>query len=134
METTVILSRTHSSKIIPYKTNFRSPRFKARHDVKMNVDFNRTVSNFSDIKQNFTFTTETNMSYWNQSDFFHNLTNNSELEYDYQTLNTTAKDDLWSSCKEWTPAQHNLFQTANFFFAAAFLVPGNFKQSVLLVR
>ncbi|XP_048520992.1 blood vessel epicardial substance-A isoform X2 [Dendroctonus ponderosae] len=37
-------------------------------------------------------------------------------------------------CKEWTPAQHSLFQTANFFFAAAFLVPGSFKQSVLLVR
>ncbi|CAG9840106.1 unnamed protein product [Diabrotica balteata] len=100
----------------------------------MNVDFNHTLSNFTDIKPNFTYTTETNMSYWNQSDFFHNLTNNSELEYDYQTLNSTAKEDLWTSCKEWTPAQHNLFQTANFFFAAAFLVPGSFKQSVLLVR
>lgn len=46
----------------------------------------------------------------------------------------TIDDESWAMCKEWTPAQHSLFQTANFFFAAAFLVPGSFKQSVLLVR
>ncbi|XP_057665400.1 blood vessel epicardial substance-B-like [Diorhabda carinulata] len=134
METTVILSRTYSSRIVPYKTNFRSPRFKTRHEVKMSVSLNHSIANFSEIRENFNHSNETNMSYWNQSDFFHNLTNNSELEYDYQMVNSTGKNDLWSSCKEWTPAQHNLFQTANFFFAAAFLVPGSFKQSVLLVR
>ncbi|XP_063219900.1 popeye domain-containing protein 3-like isoform X2 [Bacillus rossius redtenbacheri] len=37
-------------------------------------------------------------------------------------------------CEEWEAAQHNLFQTANIFFAAAFLVPRNFRQSLLLLR
>ncbi|GLH03039.1 Blood vessel epicardial substance [Gryllus bimaculatus] len=37
-------------------------------------------------------------------------------------------------CLEWEAAQHNLFQTANLFFAAAFLVPRSFKQSLLLLR
>lgn len=40
----------------------------------------------------------------------------------------------WSFCLEWSAAQHNLFQFANLFFAAAFCVPPSFKQSVLLVR
>lgn len=38
------------------------------------------------------------------------------------------------SCEEWEPAQHNLFQLANFFFAVAFMVPRNFKMGVLLMR
>lgn len=38
------------------------------------------------------------------------------------------------SCEEWEPAQHNLFQLANFFFAVAFMVPRNFKMSVLILR
>lgn len=38
------------------------------------------------------------------------------------------------SCVEWEAAQHNLFQTANLFFAAAFIVPRSFKQSLLLLR
>ncbi|XP_049840316.1 blood vessel epicardial substance-like, partial [Schistocerca gregaria] len=37
-------------------------------------------------------------------------------------------------CLEWEAAQHNLFQTANLFFAAAFLVPRSFKQSLLVLR
>ncbi|KAJ9591756.1 hypothetical protein L9F63_001692 [Diploptera punctata] len=37
-------------------------------------------------------------------------------------------------CVEWEAAQHNLFQTANLFFAAAFIVPRSFKQSLLLLR
>ncbi|XP_023710710.1 blood vessel epicardial substance-A isoform X2 [Cryptotermes secundus] len=39
-----------------------------------------------------------------------------------------------ASCVEWEAAQHNLFQTANLFFAAAFIVPRSFKQSLLLLR
>ncbi|XP_021936877.1 blood vessel epicardial substance-A-like isoform X2 [Zootermopsis nevadensis] len=43
-----------------------------------------------------------------------------------------GEDD--ASCVEWEAAQHNLFQTANLFFAAAFIVPRSFKQSLLLLR
>lgn len=73
---------------------------------------------------------------WNSSDV--NLLNasNTDFDYDYHMLNSTmvTTKESWALCKEWTAAQHNLFQTANFFFAAAFLVPCSFKQSVLLVR
>lgn len=37
-------------------------------------------------------------------------------------------------CDEWEAAQHKLFQAANLFFAAAFLVPRSFKASVLALR
>ncbi|XP_015108580.1 blood vessel epicardial substance [Diachasma alloeum] len=37
-------------------------------------------------------------------------------------------------CDEWESAQHKLFQVANLFFAAAFLVPRSFKASVLALR
>lgn len=37
-------------------------------------------------------------------------------------------------CDVWEEAQHNLFQTANMFLAAAFIVPKNFKQNILIVR
>ena len=37
-------------------------------------------------------------------------------------------------CEQWEAAQHNLFQMANMFFAAAFLVPKSFTQSLLLLR
>ncbi|KAH0949603.1 hypothetical protein HN011_004712 [Eciton burchellii] len=37
-------------------------------------------------------------------------------------------------CAEWEAAQHKLFQAANLFFAAAFLVPRSFKASVLALR
>ncbi|CAB3377214.1 Hypothetical predicted protein [Cloeon dipterum] len=37
-------------------------------------------------------------------------------------------------CSDWEPAQHNLFQAANLFFAVAFLVPRSFKQSILVLR
>lgn len=81
--------------------------------------------------KNFTYLPENTT--WN-SDFY-NLTNTSDYDYDFQTFNTTGPvSTSWALCKEWTPAQHPLFQTANFFFAAAFLVPGSFKQSVLIVR
>lgn len=74
---------------------------------------------------------------WNISDVnMLNPPNVTDFDYDYQMPNSTLGPgrESWASCKEWTAAQHSLFQTANFFFAAAFLVPSSFKQSVLLVR
>ncbi|XP_054262612.1 blood vessel epicardial substance-like [Macrosteles quadrilineatus] len=51
------------------------------------------------------------------------------------STNTTLADDGGlMSCGEWEPAQHNLFQLSNIFFAAAFMVPRKFKQSVLVLR
>ena len=61
---------------------------------------------------------------------------------------TFGKDGFWNNdstywnttntipiyCDVWEEAQHNLFQTANMFMAAAFIVPKNFKQNILLVR
>lgn len=50
-------------------------------------------------------------------------------------------DESWNQtrhfpqfCDAWEAAQHNLFQTANLFFAASFLIPRNYKQNILLVR
>lgn len=54
------------------------------------------------------------------------LYNNSALNH------TTARAPVF--CSNWVVAQHNLFQTANMFMAAAFIVPKNFKQNILLVR
>ncbi|XP_046484771.1 blood vessel epicardial substance-A-like isoform X1 [Neodiprion pinetum] len=59
--------------------------------------------------------------------------------------NTTASSNLTERlnetvistggyCDEWEAAQHKLFQAANIFFAAAFLVPRSFKASVLALR
>lgn len=83
--------------------------------------------------KNFTYLPEN--ATWSSTEIY-NLTNTSDYDYDFQTFNTSAgaEGDSWALCKEWTPAQHPLFQTANFFFAAAFLVPSSFKQSVLIVR
>ncbi|KAJ8920999.1 hypothetical protein NQ315_015795 [Exocentrus adspersus] len=133
MEISVIQSRTYSSNIVPFKANFSTTK---RPRVNMtSLEINGTISKYAS-KTNHSYLVESgvNLTRWNHSDFFYNLTNTTEFDYDYQMFNGTADEDSWSSCKEWTPAQHNLFQTANFFFAAAFLVPGSFKQSVLLVR
>lgn len=74
---------------------------------------------------------------WN-GDFLNSTGGNStfgDFDYDYQTVNATDLPvEAWEFCKDWSPAQHNLYQTANFLLAAAFLIPGSFKQSVLLVR
>ncbi|XP_044268786.1 uncharacterized protein LOC123013967 [Tribolium madens] len=105
MEVPLIQSRTHvSNRVI--KTNLK-----------------KTMKNFTYLPENTT---------WGE---FYNLTNTSDYDYEFQTFNSTGPESTsWALCKEWTPAQHPLFQTANFFFAAAFLVPGSFKQSVLIVR
>lgn len=98
----------------------------------MNLDYK------ANQKPNFTYIVDANTTRWNHTDYFYNATNSSDTEYfdyDYQKLNRTVEDESRAGmCKEWNPAQHDLFQTANFFFAAAFLVPGSFKQSVLVVR
>ncbi|KAJ8960862.1 hypothetical protein NQ318_020160 [Aromia moschata] len=134
MEISVIQSRTYSSNVVPLRANFSTPKLKLKPRINMTLSINGTISKLDTAKPNYTLLPEGNFTYWNSSDYYYNLTNSSEFDYDYQTYNGTADDESWSMCKEWTPAQHNLFQTANFFFAAAFLVPGSFKQSVLLVR
>lgn len=52
------------------------------------------------------------------------------------TLNRTSFPDgpPMRFCAVWEEAQHSLFQSANMFLAAAFIVPKNFKQNILLVR
>ncbi|KAK4879120.1 hypothetical protein RN001_007266 [Aquatica leii] len=84
-----------------------------------------------------TLLVDNNSTMWNSSDLL-NITNTTDIltDYDYQMLNSTIPTtaDSWESCKEWSSAQHSLFQTGNFFLAAAFLVPNRFKQSVLLFR
>lgn len=55
-------------------------------------------------------------------------------ETNVSIVTTLIPDDGDVSCVEWEAAQHNLFQTANLFFAAAFIVPRSFKQSLLLLR
>lgn len=148
METSVILSRTFSSNGVPFKTNFNDhpkekqlkPPFPKSVTENMNLDFNKTVSSrFGPTsKPNFTYLdVDTTTTRFNNSDYFYNWTNSSDIDtfdYNYRHYNRTIDDDSWGMCKEWNPAQHDLFQTANFFFAAAFLVPGSFKQSVLVVR
>lgn len=105
-----------------------------QHRKSANMTGNYTLYTSDDI----VFPTENSSSLWNDSVALFNVTNATDygLDYDYQTLNTSANgaDETWALCNEWTAAQHNLFQTANLFFAAAFLVPMSFKQSVLLVR
>ncbi|RZC39702.1 Popeye domain containing protein [Asbolus verrucosus] len=126
MEVPLIQLRTHmSNRNIILKTNFSEASTKEKSSPIM------TPSNFN---KNFTYLPENTT--WNNSDLVYNLTNTSDYDYDFQTFNGSAGTETtsWALCKEWTPAQHPLFQTANFFFAAAFLVPGSFKQSVLIVR
>ncbi|KAF7268005.1 hypothetical protein GWI33_018806 [Rhynchophorus ferrugineus] len=132
MEISVIQARTYSSNLVPLKTNFSTLKLKIKPKDDMQVELNRTLPKLNVTKSNYTYLE--NLVTWNSSDFYYNVSNSSDLDYDYQMMNGTIDDSTWSMCKEWTPAQHSLFQTANFFFAAAFLVPGSFKQSVLLVR
>lgn len=150
METSVILSRTFSSNGVPFKTNFsnhpkekqlKPPLSSSSPPTNMNFDFNRTVTSRFDPtpKTNLTYLIDVDSSTtrYNHSDYFYNATNISDVDYfdyDYRKLNSTIDDESWAMCKEWNPAQHELFQTANFFFAVAFMVPGSFKQSVLVVR
>ncbi|XP_034945749.1 blood vessel epicardial substance-like [Chelonus insularis] len=87
--------------------------------------------------------------------FNYSLANSFGVGYSLDDLNYTELwIDVWNStvasnvtgrlnsttlssggyCDEWEAAQHKLFQAANLFFAAAFLVPRSFKASVLALR
>lgn len=109
---------------------------KGRHTANM-AGPTMLEKKFASINANYTVYNSTASVLWNSTDVnLLNPTNSTDFDYDYQMLNSTLSStkESWALCKEWTAAQHNLFQTANFFFAAAFLVPSSFKQSVLLVR
>lgn len=126
----------NTSTLHPHITIKRPPTRATTNSPNIESNLAAMNSNYS-VYNNFLKDNSSIGGMWNGSeDSLLNATQVSELDYDYQMLNATlqTRGDSWALCKEWTPAQHNLFQTANFFFAAAFLVPGSFKQSVLLVR
>jgi hypothetical protein len=92
------------------------------------------------VADNFTEFTAWTEEFWNTSSQTPTLallvTTNIGLANDTNVSVTTAliPGEGEASCVEWEAAQHNLFQTANLFFAAAFIVPRSFKQSLLLLR
>lgn len=135
MEIHMIQARLHMQQK-EKQTKNKTLKQKRKEIMTTEVYLNTTW--FDQVGVNYTTVETLNVSTWNGSDVL-NTTNVTDyaLDYDYQLLNSstaTTSEDIWVSCKEWTAAQHTLFQTANFFFAVAFLVPGSFKQSVLLVR
>lgn len=143
METLMIQSRNHFTQPNISKVLYSVVSSTKTPETKMSSNSNKshkfdTLNSSYEVYPNNLLSDNANSSIWNSSDFLNITTNNSDFltDYDYQMLNSTiqATSDSWSTCKEWTAAQHNLFQAANFFFAAAFLVPSRFKQSVLLVR
>lgn len=154
MEILVLQSRTHNimshqhpqhNNTIVSQTNFTTELSPSVKSKTMSVaatpasafNVNTTTLKFSRNNYSYENTTISTIS-WNNSVYNNSLTNASDYDYDFQMfINGTADGggaSSWTLCKDWTPAQHPLFQTANFFFAAAFLVPGSFKQSVLIVR
>lgn len=73
---------------------------------------------------------------WTENTTFYNSTTWSPI-YSTTWDNETDKNTTYRAakfCDVWEEAQHNLFQTANMFLAAAFIVPKNFKQNILIVR
>jgi hypothetical protein len=98
-----------------------------------------TSATATPVTDNFTEFTVWTEAFWNSSS---SPTLSSLVSSDISLANDTnvsavttlipGDDD--ASCVEWEAAQHNLFQTANLFFAAAFIVPRSFKQSLLLLR
>lgn len=71
------------------------------------------------------------LSIWNGTDDV-GIVRDGSWNNESSSWNTTSRASL--HCDVWEVAQHNLFQTANMFMAAAFVVPKNFKQNILLVR
>ncbi|XP_066593938.1 blood vessel epicardial substance-B-like [Prorops nasuta] len=69
----------------------------------------------------------------NYTELWMNVWNVTEASNVTERLNATALAP-GSYCDEWEAAQHKLFQAANLFFAAAFIVPRSFKASVLALR
>lgn len=139
MEILMIQSRQHLPQSAKRNktTNGTLSQKKAGSTMYNTTLVDENVTKFDSLNNSYNYFTENN-TYWNSTELF-NITNSSDfsIDYDYQMFNSSVSPtrEPWAGfCKEWTPAQHNLYQTANFFFAAAFLVPGSFKQSVLLVR
>ncbi|KAK9869849.1 hypothetical protein WA026_003573 [Henosepilachna vigintioctopunctata] len=134
MEISVIQARLHheTRPTIDRSTSSNVSKFSKDLNMSTSTEFIKSFSKIDGIRRNLSYSTDPALV-WNASDMFYNHTNNSD--YDLELLNLTKLAELPSwACTDWNPAQHSLFQTANFFFAAAFLVPGSFKQSVLLVR
>ncbi|XP_017773183.1 PREDICTED: blood vessel epicardial substance-B-like [Nicrophorus vespilloides] len=137
METFMIQSASH----MPQRQNISKAK-RAKVSGRMNAT-NLTAEVQQDAAENYTSLYASGLLFdpngtmpWNGSDLF-NITNSTDLDYDYQMVSNgtdIVPGEIWSFCKDWTPTQHNLYQTANFLLAAAFLIPGSFKQSVLLVR
>ncbi|XP_045471390.1 blood vessel epicardial substance-A-like [Harmonia axyridis] len=136
MEIAVIQARLHhETRPSLVRTNLSDvPKFPRDLNMSTSTEFMKSFSRLEGFRRNLTFSTDL-PSTWNSSEIFFNQTNSSDYDFESQFFNATKTTDRppWA-CTEWNPAQHSLFQTANFFFAAAFLVPGSFKQSVLLVR
>ncbi|KAG8042689.1 hypothetical protein G9C98_005324 [Cotesia typhae] len=70
----------------------------------------------------------------NYTELWIDVWNNTEATNVTQRLNSTVLPPLGGYCDEWESAQHKLFQAANLFFAAAFIVPRSFKASVFALR
>ncbi|XP_031837830.1 popeye domain-containing protein 1-like [Nomia melanderi] len=70
----------------------------------------------------------------NYTELWADVWNSTEASNVTERLNTTVLSSGGGYCDEWEAAQHKLFQAANLFFAAAFLVPRSFKASVLALR
>ncbi|XP_043467744.1 blood vessel epicardial substance-like isoform X2 [Leptopilina heterotoma] len=69
----------------------------------------------------------------NYTELWVDVWNSTEASNITERLNVTILSTE-SYCDEWESAQHKLFQAANLFFAAAFLVPRSFKASILALR
>ncbi|KAL6266233.1 blood vessel epicardial substance-like [Pogonomyrmex barbatus] len=70
---------------------------------------------------------------FNYTELWSDVWNGTEVSNVTERLNATVLMP-GGYCDEWEAAQHKLFQAANLFFAAAFLVPRSFKASVLALR
>ena len=94
------------------------------------------------VAGNFTEFTVWTEEFWNSSSSSSTPSLSLLVTTNISVVNDTNVSDVTSlipdegdvSCVEWEAAQHSLFQTANLFFAAAFIVPRSFKQSLLLLR
>ncbi|KAK5646074.1 hypothetical protein RI129_004538 [Pyrocoelia pectoralis] len=137
MEILMIQSRSHFTKPNISKVfNSIVSSTKASPTKMRSSDTNKTK--FTTLSSEYTTYSNTlldnNSTIWNSTDIY-SVTNSTDFltDYDYQMLNSTIPTtaDSWTSCKEWSSAQHSLFQAANFFFAAGFLIPNRFKQSIV---
>ena len=85
MEISVIPARTYSSSLVSLKTNVSIFKIKYKSKPKMPVELNRTMVKINATKTNYTYLE--NIVTWNTSDFYYNVSNSSDLDYDYQMMN-----------------------------------------------